>query len=77
MLARNMRLHVVAEGLETAEHVNHLQELNCESGQGYFFSKPTDEETMRKLLLGSRHGKGNFVQSALTRKKRGAARGKA
>jgi len=75
MLARNLGLHAVAEGLETAEHVNHLQELNCEFGQGYFFSKPTDEETMGKLLLGSRHGEGNFVGSALVRKKRGAAQG--
>jgi predicted signal transduction protein with EAL and GGDEF domain/sensor domain CHASE-containing protein len=65
MLARNLGLRVVAEGLETAQHVNHLQKLNCEFGQGYFFSKPTDEETMDKLLLGSRHSEGNFVRSAL------------
>jgi len=77
MLARNLGLHVVAEGLETAEHVNQLQELNCESGQGYFFSKPTDEETMDKLLLGGRHGDGNFVGLVLGRKKRGAAQGEA
>lgn len=77
MLARNLGLHTVAEGLETAEHVNHLQELNCEFGQGYFFSKPKDEETMGKLLLGSRHGKANFVGEALVRRKRGAAQGRA
>jgi len=65
MLARNLGLRVVAEGLETAEHVNHLQKLNCEFGQGYFFSKPTDEETMGELLLGSRYSEGNFVGQAL------------
>ena len=75
MLAGNLGLHVVAEGVETAEHVNHLQELNCEFGQGYFFSKPTDEETILKLLLGSRNGEGNFFGSALVRRKRGAAQG--
>jgi len=72
MLARNLGLHVVAEGLETAEHLNHLQELNCEFGQGYFFSKPTNEETMGKLLLDSRHGEGNSVGTVLVRRKRGA-----
>ncbi len=30
----------VAEGLETLEQVEVLRELNCEKGQGYYFSKP-------------------------------------
>ncbi len=30
----------VAEGIETIEQFNVLKDLNCEKGQGYFFSKP-------------------------------------
>jgi predicted signal transduction protein with EAL and GGDEF domain len=50
MLASNLGLDVVAEGTETAAQVNDLKSLNCEFGQGYFFSKPVDSETIRKLL---------------------------
>jgi predicted signal transduction protein with EAL and GGDEF domain len=65
MLARNLHLRVVAEGLETAEHVSHLQKLHCESGQGYFFSKPGDEQTIGELLVGSRQNQANFIEQAL------------
>ncbi len=50
MLAHNLGLKVVAEGAETQEHVNLLKELNCEMVQGYFFSRPADEDAMLKLL---------------------------
>jgi EAL domain-containing protein (putative c-di-GMP-specific phosphodiesterase class I) len=50
MLAHNLGLKVVAEGAETAEHVNLLRELNCEMVQGYFFSRPADDQAMLKLL---------------------------
>ncbi len=50
MLAHNLGLKVVAEGTETAEHIRLLKQLNCEMSQGYFFSRPADEQAMRKLL---------------------------
>ena len=52
MLAHNLGLKVVAEGAETEEHVNLLKQLNCEMVQGYFFSRPADDEAMLKLLAG-------------------------
>jgi PAS domain S-box-containing protein len=50
MLAHNLGLKVVAEGAETQEHVNLLKQLNCEMVQGYFFSRPSDDQAMSKLL---------------------------
>ncbi|HET9527222.1 MAG TPA: EAL domain-containing protein, partial [Pyrinomonadaceae bacterium] len=39
-LAHNLRLKVVAEGVETEEQLRFLQLLRCDEIQGYFFSKP-------------------------------------
>jgi len=55
MLAHNLGLKVVAEGTETEEQINLLKQLNCEMAQGYFFSRPADDQAMWKLLL-SNHG---------------------
>src|SRR5271166_549923 len=50
MLAHNLGLKVVAEGTETKEHVNLLKRLHCEMAQGYFYSRPVDDQAMAKLL---------------------------
>jgi predicted signal transduction protein with EAL and GGDEF domain len=39
-LAHSLGISVVAEGLESAEHVTLLRELDCDTGQGYHFAKP-------------------------------------
>jgi diguanylate cyclase (GGDEF)-like protein len=39
-LAHNMKLQVVAEGVETQEVADHLKLLGCDVMQGYFFSRP-------------------------------------
>ena len=54
VLAHNLGLKVVAEGTETEEHINLLKQLNCEMAQGYFFSRPADDQTMFKLLASNR-----------------------
>ena len=40
LLARNLGMKVIAEGVETAAQVEQLRKLDCESAQGYYFSKP-------------------------------------
>jgi EAL domain-containing protein (putative c-di-GMP-specific phosphodiesterase class I) len=50
MLAHNLGLRVVAEGAETENHVSLLKQLNCEMAQGYFFSRPADDQTISRLL---------------------------
>ena len=50
MLARNLGMDVVAEGVETREQVLQLTGLNCEFVQGYLLSKPIDGRSMRELI---------------------------
>ncbi|MEP0767867.1 EAL domain-containing protein [Trichocoleus sp. ST-U1] len=49
-LAHNLGMDVVAEGIETAEQMLQLKRLQCEYGQGYFFSKPVDAAAAEALL---------------------------
>ena len=44
MLAHNLGLKVVAEGTETQQQISQLNQLNCEMAQGYFFSRPADDQ---------------------------------
>lgn len=39
-LAHNLGLDIVAEGIEQPEQVTLLRDVQCEYGQGFFFSKP-------------------------------------
>jgi len=39
-IARNLKIPVVAEGVETEKQVELLKELGCDLVQGYFFSRP-------------------------------------
>jgi diguanylate cyclase (GGDEF)-like protein/PAS domain S-box-containing protein len=50
ILARELNLEVVAEGIETAVHLERIRRLGCELGQGYFFSKPLEVEQADQLL---------------------------
>jgi len=43
-------MDVTAEGIETADQVDRLQQLSCEFGQGYFFDKPLTSEHARAML---------------------------
>lgn len=40
MLGQTLRIDVVAEGIETEAQLALLQQVQCQCGQGYFFSKP-------------------------------------
>jgi predicted signal transduction protein with EAL and GGDEF domain len=46
-----LNLAVVAEGVETGEHVRLLRGIGCEYGQGYHFAKPQDPGVVRAMLL--------------------------
>ena len=49
-MANNLRLDVIAEGVETAEQLMSLRKLRCKYGQGYFFSKPLSAVDAAALL---------------------------
>jgi EAL domain-containing protein (putative c-di-GMP-specific phosphodiesterase class I) len=50
-LARELRMGVVAEGIETEEQARMLRELGCKLGQGFLFSKPVEARDAEALLL--------------------------
>ena len=39
-LAHNLSISIVAEGIETSEQLAMLQSIDCEAGQGFYFSQP-------------------------------------
>jgi diguanylate cyclase (GGDEF)-like protein len=49
-LAHNLRLKVIAEGVETAEQLRFLQLLRCDEIQGYFFSRPRTADDLVSLF---------------------------
>ena len=49
-LAHNLRLKIVAEGIENDEQIRFLHLLRCDEGQGYFFGKPVCAEDFQKVL---------------------------
>jgi EAL domain-containing protein (putative c-di-GMP-specific phosphodiesterase class I) len=49
-LAHNLRMDVIAEGVETAEQLSQLRDLGCEYGQGYYFSRPVPAEEANHLI---------------------------
>jgi diguanylate cyclase (GGDEF)-like protein/PAS domain S-box-containing protein len=50
VLARNLKMNVVAEGVETKDQLARLVTLECEYGQGYYFSKALNAKDAAKLL---------------------------
>ncbi|HZU10676.1 MAG TPA: EAL domain-containing protein [Pseudacidobacterium sp.] len=49
-LARSLKMHVVAEGIENASQMQFLQSLGCHFGQGYYFAKPLPASTINAIL---------------------------
>lgn len=49
-LARDFDLSVVAEGVETREQMEKLQELDCRWAQGFYLCRPSTPEVIEQLL---------------------------
>ncbi|WP_140257787.1 putative bifunctional diguanylate cyclase/phosphodiesterase, partial [Vibrio parahaemolyticus] len=49
-MAKALRLKIVAEGIEEQRHVDYLNELNCEFGQGFHYSRPVPAKEFEQLL---------------------------
>ena len=54
LLAHNLKMDVVAEGVETVEQLAQLRALDCEYAQGYLFAPPLDAEAAETLLSENR-----------------------
>ena len=49
-LGHNLGMEVVAEGIETEEHLQFLKRLGCDEGQGYLFSEPMPQDELEAYL---------------------------
>ncbi|WP_309497462.1 EAL domain-containing protein [Sulfurovum sp.] len=49
VLSQSLGYEVIAEGIENIEQETLLKEFNCDMGQGFFFAKPMDSETLVKF----------------------------
>lgn len=49
-LAHNLGLDVVAEGIETKEHLDRLRDMGCDFGQGFLFARPMDKSKVQEIL---------------------------
>jgi len=49
-LGRGQGVRLVAEGVETAEHVRLLTELDCDILQGFYFSRPVPLDALQEYL---------------------------
>ena len=61
-LARNLRLTVVAEGVETSEQLAFLRDSLCEQAQGYLISRPMDAEALEAWLAEHHAGQRPITQ---------------
>jgi diguanylate cyclase (GGDEF)-like protein/PAS domain S-box-containing protein len=50
LLAQKLKLKVIAEGIESSKHFDHLLVLGCELGQGYLFSQPVEAKAAELFL---------------------------
>ena len=51
-LGQSLSIDVTAEGIETDDQLVQLRALGCTSGQGYYFSHPTDAFAAGALIVG-------------------------
>lgn len=54
-LGRALSLTVTAEGIETLEHLQLLDSVSCDEGQGYFLCRPMCASKFDDLLLSAKH----------------------
>ena len=56
-LSHTLEMSVVAEGIESEETSRFLQDVACDEGQGYYFSKPLPAEDLEYYLLARNGGR--------------------
>ncbi|MEM8676537.1 MAG: EAL domain-containing protein [Cyanobacteria bacterium P01_G01_bin.67] len=49
-LAHNLGFNIVAEGVETQQQVDQLNDWDCEFAQGYFYAKPLSQESAWQFM---------------------------
>ena len=49
-LAHNLKMEIIAEGVETEQQLRLLKEMGCDNIQGYYFSKPLPEKEYAEFV---------------------------
>jgi EAL domain-containing protein (putative c-di-GMP-specific phosphodiesterase class I) len=62
-LAQTLGMDVVAEGVETEQQREQLRALECESGQGFYFSGPMDSDAAEAFFLSCFPPSGHLPQA--------------
>jgi diguanylate cyclase (GGDEF)-like protein/PAS domain S-box-containing protein len=52
-LARSLHIEVIAEGVESQQHVEMLTQMSCDQAQGYFYSRPLRPADLERLAFHS------------------------
>src|SRR5450755_3452354 len=63
-MARELKLKVVAEGVENVEQLEFLRKHRCDQVQGYLISAPIPAADLQKLLRRTPHGDATYEQAA-------------
>ena len=50
-LGQDLKMNIVAEGVENAEQVRLLRKMDCPEAQGYWFSRPLTREKAHQVLM--------------------------
>jgi diguanylate cyclase (GGDEF)-like protein len=66
-LAHNLRLRVVAEGVETSEQLSYLRELGCDQYQGFFCSPAVPAPAFEALIERMRAGRPDLTEADMLR----------
>ena len=54
-LAHNLKLRVIAEGVESRDQLDYLRSSGCDEMQGYYFSRPLPAQQFEQLLRHDTH----------------------
>jgi diguanylate cyclase (GGDEF)-like protein/PAS domain S-box-containing protein len=54
-LAHSLQIEVIAEGVESEQHVQMLRQMSCDQAQGYFYSRPLKLVDMQNFSLRNLH----------------------
>ena len=55
-MGQNLKMDVVAEGVETSDQLSHLQSLDCTYVQGLLFGEPMSSDNYLELLMAQKEG---------------------